>query len=117
MNTDIEIYGIKNCDTVRKALKWLAGNQLQAHFHDLKKEPLQADLVEQWLDQVESSVLINRRGTTWRKLGESDKNLTEKSDLIQLIITNPSIVKRPVVCFQGFWTVGFNADDWRQRFI
>lgn len=117
MNNSIEVYGIRNCDTVRKALKWLNENQVQTQFHDFKKEPLTTDLVSQWLAQVSPSKLINRRGTTWRKLDESAKNLVKSADLIQLIIENPSLVKRPVVYHQSIWTVGFDEQDWQIRFL
>lgn len=113
----IQIYGIKNCDTVRKALKWLEQNSLEIEFHDFKKESLTTELVTQWFSQVDASKLINRRGTTWRKLDDASKNLTEISDLTQLIIDNPSIVKRPILLSNEGWSVGFNADDWQQKLL
>lgn len=121
MSKSIEVYGIKNCDTVKKSLKWLAeklpDKQFEINFHDFKKEVLTEDLVNQWFQQIDSSILINRKGTTWRKLDDSQKNLTEQSDMVKLIISNPSIIKRPVVLFNNNWSVAFNPDEWQKRFI
>ncbi len=117
MNKTINVYGIKNCDTVKKSLKWLTDNQFEIDFHDFKKEKLTEDLVNEWFQQIDPAILINRKGTTWRKLDESQKNLTEQSDLVELIINNPSIIKRPVVLFNKTWSVAFKAEDWQQRFL
>ncbi len=113
----IHLYGIKNCDTVRKALKWLSAHDIDVVFHDLKKEALTENLILAWFKQLEESEVINRRGTTWRKLKESDKKLLETQDFIQLIIEHPTLVKRPVVHHQEVWSVGFNENDWQQRFL
>jgi arsenate reductase (glutaredoxin) len=113
----IELYGIKNCDTVKKSLKWLEQNDFEVNFHDFKKEAISPNLTEQWLNQIDPAILINRRGTTWRKLSDEQKALTEPDDLSALIIENSSLVKRPVVLFNGDWSVGFNADDWQQRLL
>ena len=113
----LEVYGIKNCDTVRKALKWLDANQLTYQFHDFKKEKLTTELVAQWLDKVDISLLINKRGTTWRKLDDDSKAITDTNALIQLIIENPSLIKRPLVTYKGNSSVGFKADDWQQKYL
>lgn len=117
MTNKVEVYGIKNCDTVRKSLKWLDANNFEVNFHDFKKETLSSELVEKWFEQLDSAILINKRGTTWRKLNDEQKALTERDDLVQLIIDNPSIVKRPVVLFKDSWSVAFNIDEWQQRFL
>jgi arsenate reductase len=117
MTKTVEVYGIKNCDTVKKSLKWLEANNIEVNFHDFKKEALTNDLVAQWFNQVDTSLLINKRGTTWRKLDDNQKELTEQADLVQLIIDNPSIVKRPVVLFDNKWSVAFKADEWEQKFL
>ncbi|MCW8875934.1 MAG: arsenate reductase [Kangiellaceae bacterium] len=113
----LSVYGIKNCDTVKKALKWLNENEVETEFHDFKKETPSSDLVATWLDEIGADTLINRRGTTWRKLSDEQKALTEAKDLIALIIENTSLVKRPVVNHQGVWSVGFNINDWQERFL
>ena len=117
MKSALQVYGIKNCDTVKKALKWLNENELEVSFHDFKKETPSEALVSKWLDEIGAETLINRRGTTWRKLSDEEKALTKKSDLIALIIENTSLVKRPVVCHQNVWSVGFDLADWQERFL
>ena len=117
MTKSVEVYGIKNCDTVKKSLKWLEANNITVDFHDFKKEALTNDLVNQWFTQIDIALLINKRGTTWRKLDDAQKELTEQADLVQLIIDNPSIVKRPVVLFDKTWSVAFKADEWEKKFL
>ena len=117
MSKSVEVYCIKNCDTVRKSLKWLETNKIEVNFHDFKKDVLTADLVNQWFAQIDATLLINKRGTTWRKLDETQKELTEQTDLVQLIIDNPSIIKRPVVLYKKNWSVAFKADEWKQKFL
>ncbi len=117
MQSKLEVYGIKNCDTVKKSLKWLSDNDLDATFHDFKKEIPSEQLINQWLEQIGADTLINKRGTTWRKLTDEQKALTKTNDLIKLISENTSLVKRPVVCHQGVWSVGFKVDDWTERFL
>lgn len=117
MKSKLDVYGIKNCDTVKKALKWLNENEIETEFHDFKKEIPSAKLVAEWLEEIGSEKLINRRGTTWRKLSDEQKALSEDADLIELIIENTSLIKRPVVNHQGVWSVGFNLADWQARFL
>jgi len=117
MKSKLDVYGIKNCDTVKKALKWINDNEIETEFHDFKKETPSDELVGMWLDDIGADTLINRRGTTWRKLSDEQKALTEKSDLINLITENTSLVKRPVVCHQEVWSVGFKLEDWEERFL
>lgn len=113
----MEVYGIKNCDTVKKAVKWLNENSIDFEFHDFKKEALNESLVNEWFNQVDLEKLINKRGTTWRQLDESQKDLSNTDALLQLVIEKPTLVKRPVVNHQGKWSVGFKADDWQAAFL
>lgn len=117
MNQTIEVYGIKNCSTVRNALKWLKSHQLEANFIDLKTATLSKEQVELWLEQIDSKQLVNRRGLTWRKLDEADKKRADTAEVVDLIIQQPMLLKRPLVLCQDSWSVGFNADDWQQRFL
>ena len=75
------MYGITNCDTIKKARAWLQEQQIDYSFHDFRKQGLQTELVQQWLDQVGGDVLLNKRGTTWRKLPESSQQLAETDQL------------------------------------
>jgi len=115
MSKQLPIYGIKNCDTVRKSLKWLEQQGIDYQFHDLKKEiPSDSD-IEGWLQDVDRMILVNRRGLTWRKLDEDDKALLQ-TDPIKLIQAHPTLLKRPLVYNGKAWQVGFKAEQWQQIF-
>ena len=117
MSSNIHMYGIKNCDTVRKAIRWLAEKNIECEFHALKKEPLESGLIIEWLDQVGKDKLVNKRGLTWRKIPAEDKLLAEQKAVIQLIQNNPTVVKRPVIFNGMFWSVGFKDDEWNNLFL
>lgn len=112
----MDIYGIKNCDTVKKALKWLDGNDRHYAFHDFKKEGVDAARLAQWESQVGWETLLNRRGTTWRRLPEDVRDNMDRESALAVMQDNPSIIKRPVVEHDGQVNVGFNADEWAQSF-
>ena len=117
MTKKVQMYGIKNCDTVRKSIKWLTEKQIDCEFHDLKKEVLESALIVEWLESVEKDKLINRRGLTWIKIPTEDKLLNDQDAVIQLIQTNPTVVKRPVIFNGVFWSVGFTPEDWDNLFL
>jgi arsenate reductase len=112
----IKLYGIRNCDTVKKARKWLDERRIEYQFHDFKKDGLSSELLAAWEHSAGWEALLNRRGTTWRKLPEGIREGIDAASAHHVILENPSIIKRPVVEFQGAVTVGFNADDWAARF-
>lgn len=112
----IVVFGIKNCDTVRKALKWLKEHNVDYQFEDLKTVQLAASTIEHWVNTVGADVLINKRGTTWRKLPDDDKGELTLPRTIHLIQSNPTLLKRPVVVSSGDVTVGFNEGEWQERF-
>lgn len=94
----IIMYGIPNCDTVKKARTWLEEQNIPFHFHNFKKDGLNAQAIEQWLTQSELSVLINRKGTTWRALSDAQKAQADTTTgAIALMLENPSVIKRPVL--------------------
>ena len=103
----IEFYGIPNCDTVKKARKWLDGQGIDYTFHDYKKEGANRAKLERWADSVGWEVLLNRRGTTFRKLEDADK-----ADIDQTKAEHPSMIKRPVVEHSGGVLVGFAPAEW-----
>jgi len=94
----IKIYGLKNCDTCRKALKWLDGEGIEHAFVDVRKDGIDANDVKRWLDFVGLETLLNRRGTTWRGLSDDEKSTAESSDAeaIALMAAQPALIKRPV---------------------
>jgi len=93
----ITLYGIKNCDTVRKACKWLDANGVEYHYHDVRKDGLTATKVKQWTKSVDWELLLNRRGLTWRQLSDDEKADLNKSKAVRLMADKPTLIKRPVL--------------------
>jgi Spx/MgsR family transcriptional regulator len=107
----LTIYGIPNCDTVKKARAWLTEHDLAYQFHDFKKQGVPAELLPQWLAQVGESVLLNRKGTTWRKLDDATRSaVVDDTSATALMLAQPSVIKRPVVLWpNGQVSVGLDA--------
>ena len=117
----ITLYGIPNCDTVKKARGWLQEQNVDFIFHDFKKNGLDRDTIETWLTQVGLDVLINRKGTTWRALsGEQKASCVNRDDAIALMLASPSVIKRPVLHIATKDTqqvaVGFSAQLYQSFF-
>ncbi|MFD2162412.1 ArsC family reductase [Paradesertivirga mongoliensis] len=94
----MKVYGIKNCDTVKKALKWLDDHQVSYEFHDFKKFGVSEEKLEEWSAQTGWEPLLNKRGTTWKKLGPEVQNqIQNKADAFKLMQEKTSIIKRPVI--------------------
>jgi len=117
MTTTITLYGIPNCDTVKKARAWLDGNGVPVTFHDFKKAGVPAARLDAWLDAVGWERLLNRKGTTWRKLDDALRDSTlDAASARRLMLDQPSVIKRPVVEWaDGSITVGFDPADWSTR--
>ncbi|MEA5444381.1 Spx/MgsR family RNA polymerase-binding regulatory protein [Gammaproteobacteria bacterium AB-CW1] len=111
----ITLYGIHNCDTCRKARRWLDEQGINHGWHDLRKDGLDDAMVNRWLDEIGSDKLINRRGPSWRKLTDKDKDRANEGDAA-VFVANPTIIKRPVLNQNGTLRVGFQADDWTTLF-
>ncbi len=111
------LYGIPNCDTVKKARAWLTEHGVEHSFHDFKKQGVPAVELDQWLAAAGWETVINRKGTTWRQLDEATRaGVTDAASARAVALGNPSVIKRPVVAWaDGAITVGFNADDWQHR--
>ncbi len=92
----ITLYGIPNCDTVKKAKLWLTAQRLEFVFHDFKKQGLQRATVTQWLTQLSPDVLVNRKGTTWRKLPKEQTENADEGSARALMLEHPTLIKRPV---------------------
>lgn len=114
----MKLYGIPNCDTVKKARTWLAEQGLEAEFHDFRKHGLARETVAGWLDQLDWEVLVNRKGTTWRGLPEARRAaVTGRDGALELMLEFPSVVKRPVLALpDGRTHVGFSDAQYRQLF-
>ena len=92
----LTVYGIRQCDTTRKALKWLAGQGIAYHFHDLREDGLEPGKIAAWLAAPIADRLVNRRSTTWRTLSDAQKQASGKA-LEQLLLGHPTLIKRPVL--------------------
>lgn len=108
----IAFYGIPNCDTVKKARKWLEARGLDYTFHDYKKEGADPAKLESWVAAVGWEKVLNRAGTTFRKLPDEDKADLDAAKAVQIMEANPSTIKRPVVEHAGGILVGFKEADW-----
>ena len=116
-STSITVYGIPNCDTVKKARAWLTGNGVDYQFHDFKKQGVPLPQLDNWLKTVGWEKLVNRQGTTWRKLDDAVKaTVVDAPSAKTLMLAQASVIKRPVVEWSaGDVTVGFDAARWQQR--
>ncbi|MBF1291651.1 MAG: ArsC family reductase [Neisseria sicca] len=113
----IQLYGIPNCDTVKKARKWLEEHGVDFQFVDFKKSPPQVDTISKWLEQIPLEVLLNKRGTTWRKLDEQAQAAAATTDgAVRLMAEQPSIIKRPVLEKEGRFFVGFSEENYQEIF-
>lgn len=110
----IELYGIPNCDTVKKARVWLDARGIRYAFHDYKKEGVDRERLARWADKSGWALLLNTRGTTFRKLSEQDRAGIDEAKALALMEAHPSLIKRPVVEHPGGLLVGFDPDRWSE---
>ncbi len=106
------LYGIPNCDTVKKARNWLDAQGIAFAFHDYKKQGADAGKLAEWVALVGWEKVLNRSGTTFRKLPDADKQDLDAAKAVKLMLANPSAIKRPVVEHSGGLLVGFNEAEW-----
>lgn len=106
------VYGIQNCDTVKKARKWLDERGVTYAFHDYRKDGVPEDGLRDWVARESWETVLNRRGTTFRKLDDADKSDIDANKAIALMIAHPSAIKRPIVEHGGDVLVGFDPDEW-----
>jgi len=111
----LTLYGIPNCNTMKKARTWLDEHQLEYSFHDYKKAGIDQATLERWVEQLGWEPLVNRRGTTWRKLPEEQREAINQELALQLMQDNPSLIKRPVLDTGSQLLVGFDMDQWEQQ--
>jgi len=103
----ITMYGIKNCDTIKKARAWLDGRGLAYDFHDYKTAGVDRDRLERWCLAFGWEAVCNRAGTTFRKLPDAEKRNLDAKSAVDLMLRQPSIIKRPVLNVDGAWYLGF----------
>ncbi len=112
----LTLYGIPNCDTVKKARTWLDARGKPYTFHDYKKLGIDAETLGRWADAAGWEVLLNRAGTTFRGLPDTDKANVDRNKAIALMAAHPSLIKRPVVEGDGVMLVGFKLPQWEGVF-
>ncbi len=110
------LYGIPNCDTVKKARRWLDDQRVAYRFHDFRKDGLDPDLLQRWIDALGWEKLLNKAGTTFRKLPDEAKAGLDPASAKALMLDQPAMIRRPVVERGDEVSVGFSADEWRARF-
>ncbi len=112
----IHIYGIKNCDTMKKALTWLQGQEKSYLFHDYRTDGLDEALLMSFVCALGWEALLNKRGTTFRNLSEEQKNNLNEHNAIKLMLENPAIIKRPLLCVDGAFHLGFKPEQYQGIF-
>lgn len=116
MSAQAVLYGIKNCDTVRKARQWLEGHGIAYVFHDYRVDGMAGVPLERWVDALGWDVLLNRASTTFRGLDAADKADLNRVRAIELMKANPTLIKRPVLEWPGHLQVGFKPDQYAGLF-
>ena len=113
------LYGIKNCGTVKKAIAWLNSHNIPFEFYDYKKQGISESKLQEWSRQLGIDNLINRKGTTWRKLDEEQKESTKSEQkAIMLMVANTSLIKRPLIEENGkVLTLGFDENEYVVKFV
>jgi Spx/MgsR family transcriptional regulator len=108
----ITVYGIKNCDTVKKARAWLENHDVTYEFHDYKTSGIERGRLERWCQEFGWEVLLNRAGTTFRRLPEADKKVADAREAVALMLAQPSMIKRPVLDLGKRRLVGFKPESY-----
>ena len=114
--TEITLYGIKNCDTVKKARKWLDENSITHRFHDVRADGLDQDMLKCWINAAGWETVLNKRGTTWRKLDPTAQENVSASNVTELLLEHRAMIKRPILDVNGTITIGFKADNYQEIF-
>ena len=112
----VTIYGIRNCDTMKKARAWLDEREIPYRFHDYKTDGIDRAHLETWTAKAGWEVVLNRAGTTFRKLSENERTGLTREKAISLMLAQPSMIKRPVLEAKGKLTVGFKPEEYKKLF-
>ncbi|WP_049629246.1 ArsC family reductase [Cellvibrio sp. pealriver] len=111
----ITLYGIKNCDTVKKARTWLEKNAITYQFHDFRADGLEPQQIKNWIDALGLDALVNKRSTTWKELDDATKQQFT-ADAVNIILANPTLIKRPLLDTGKQQYVGFKETEYRTLF-
>lgn len=112
----VTLYGISNCDTIKKAKKWLEKNGVDFQFHDFRKDGLDKKQLTQWCNELNWELLLNKRGNTWRNLPDDVKNTVNKTKAIKMMLEQPAIIKRPVLDSGKERIIGFSDSTYKNIF-
>ena len=110
------VYGIPNCDTVKRACRWLKEHGVGFEFHDLRKDHVDARTIEHWLETLGRDRLINKSSATWRTLDIAQREQVEQGNPVPVLIANPTLIKRPVLVDGELLHVGFNSAEYEELF-
>ncbi|GGK78960.1 ArsC family reductase [Amphritea balenae] len=110
------LYGIANCDTVKKAQRWLQTNNVAFSFHDFRKDGLTEQQLNVWIEQLGWEVLLNKRSTSWRQLDDEVKNNIDQASAIREMLATPTLIKRPVLVQNDSYKVGFKENEYSALF-
>lgn len=110
------LYGISNCDSVKKAQKWLKQQKCELPFHDFRKQGLPVELLERWLELTQWQNLLNKRSTSFRNLSDADKENIDQTKAKQLMLANPTLIKRPILSNNNKILIGFNEAEYQAWF-
>lgn len=116
MGAGCRIYGIRNCDTMKKAFAWLDSHSLAYDFHDYKKSGIDTEKLSEWCQKADWESLVNRRGLTWRRLANGQKQGIDEAQAIALMLANPSLIKRPVLEAGDHLEIGFSPERYSEIF-
>lgn len=112
----VTVYGIKNCDSVKKCRVWLERHRIAYTFHDFRGDGLSEETLQQWVQRVGWETLLNRRSTSWKALAESEREAIDEASAIRLMLATPTLIKRPVVIKGSEVLVGFNEVEFKRVF-
>lgn len=109
----LTLYGIKNCDTVKKARRWLEDHGVEYQFHDFRQDGLDKKQLTSWVETLGWEAIVNKRSTTWRNLSDKDKDISNNSQAIKLLLANPTLIKRPVTENNKTLLIGFKEAEFK----
>lgn len=111
----VTLYGISNCDAVRKARRWLEQQGIDFRYHDFRKDGINEEQVRDWLSRIDRNTLISQRSPTWRKLPEETRKQLDDDNAVALLLETPTLIKRPLLDTGSELSTGFDPQDWQTR--
>ncbi|MGY5450077.1 ArsC family reductase [Agarivorans sp. MS3-6] len=116
-DTNIVMFGIPNCDTIKKARRWLSEHNIEFNFHDYRKDGVTQQQIVRWCEQLGWEAVLNKRGTTYRQLSDEQKENLNQDAAIELLAQYPAMIKRPLLQVEQHYTLGFKAELYQQLFF